>query len=275
MFRIKWLLMVLTIFAVVLIIQGCTFKSDEVIVGDNSAPAAPRGVYSISGDGQVVVKWYPNQEKDLEGYVIYRSLTKNGDYKELDTVGDKVTSYVDDNVKNGTTYYYAVSAIDFDDNESDLSPEIVEDTPRPEGEEVKLMDYIVEPSRSGFDFSEYDRGPQAYDKKNVDIYFGVDTDISVPYIYTDNDIKMQDLGYTDSMDEVDISPTKGFTTLFVEAIIGHTYAFLTPDGHYAKVRITDVYVDWVGNNVRDAWVKFDWAYQLQTDNPDLAPKKSI
>ena len=273
MFKFKWVPMVIIMFTVAIILQGCTFQSDEVVVSDNSAPAAPRGVYSVSGDEQVLVKWYPNQEKDLKGYVIYRSLKKNGDYKEIDTVGAKVTSYVDDNVTNGTTYYYAVSAFDYDGNESDLSPETVEDTPRPEGSGVKLIDYYINPDRSGFDFSEPDSGPQAYDKKSIDIYFGVDIEVSVPYIYTDNDIQMQDLGYTDSMDDVDVSPTKGFTTVFVEAIIGHTYAFLMPDGHYAKIRITDIYVDWVGNDVQDAWIKFDWAYQLQADNPDLAPKK--
>jgi len=273
MFKFKWVPMVIIMFTVAIILQGCTFQSDEVVVSDNSAPAAPRGVYSVSGDEQVLVKWYPNQEKDLKGYAIYRSLKKNGDYKEIDTVGAKVTSYVDDNVTNGTTYYYAVSAFDYDGNESDLSPETVEDTPRPEGSGVKLIDYYINPDRSGFDFSEPDSGPQAYDKKSIDIYFGVDIEVSVPYIYTDNDIQMQDLGYTDSMDDVDVSPTKGFTTVFVEAIIGHTYAFLMPDGHYAKIRITDIYVDWVGNDVQDAWIKFDWAYQLQADNPDLAPKK--
>ena len=271
-------------FVVVLAFQGCTFKSDEVVVGDNSIPAAPRGVYSISGDDQVVIKWYPNQEKDLKGYVIYRSLNRDGEYKEIGNVGAKVSSYVDDNVKNGTTYYYAVSALDFDDNESDLSPDIAEDTPRPEGGEVRLLDYTIDPNRSGFDLSEPDRGAQAFDNKSIDIYFGVDTVVSVPYIYSDSG-NMQDLGYTDSMEEVDVSPTKGFTTFFVEAIIGHTYAFLTPDGHYAKIRVTDVYVDLVENvvvdlvgnvvQVQDAWIKFDWAYQLQVDNPDLAPKKSI
>jgi len=275
MFRIKWLLVVLMTFAVIFIAQGCTFRSDEVVATDNTAPAAPRGVYSISGDNQVFVKWYPNQEKDLKGYVIYRSLQKNADYKEIDTVGAKVFSYVDDNVKNGTTYYYAVSAFDYDGNESDLSPDIVEDTPRPEGGAVKLIDYSIDPSRSGFDFSEPDSGPQTYDRKNVDIYFGFDTEVGVPYIFSESDVEMQDLGYTDSMDDVDVSPTKGFTTFFVEALKWHTYAFLMPDGHYAKVRITDVYVDLVGNDVQDAWIKFDWAYQLQTDNPDLAPKKVI
>lgn len=275
MFRIARMLFITMLFVMVITFLGCTFQSsDDVVVVDNSPPAAPRGVHSISGDGQVKIVWYPNQEKDLKGYIIYRSTRKSGDYKEIGTVSAKVSSFIDDNVKNGTTYYYAVSAFDYDGNESDLSPEIVEDTPRPEGRGVKLRDYIVDPNRSGFCFANADRGPIPFDKSYTDIYFGVDTEVSVPYIYSDTDVKMQDLGYTDSLDDVDVSPTKGFTTLFVEAIVGHTYAFLTPDGHYAKIRITDMKIDWVGNNVKDAWMIFDWAYQLQAGNPDLAPKKN-
>jgi hypothetical protein len=274
MIKITWMLLITVMFVVAIMIQGCTFEgTNDGVVSDNSAPAAPRGVYSISGDAKVEIKWYPNQEKDLNGYVIYKSTKKSGDYKEIDTVGAKVSSYIDEDVRNGNTYYYAISAIDSDGNESDLSPEIVEDTPRPEGGGVKLRDYVLDPDLSGLDFSDADLGAIAFDRKNTDIYFGVDTAVSVPYIYSDTDVKIQDLGYTDSMDEVDVSPVKGFTTLFVEAIVGHTYAFLTTDGNYAKIRITDMKVDWVGNKVKDAWVVFDWAYQLQIDNPDLAPKK--
>lgn len=275
MIKATWLSAIIGLFIIGILFQGCTFESNTPSVIDDSAPAAPRGVYSISGDGMVTIKWYPNQEKDLNGYVIYKGTSAKGEYKEIDTVGPEVTIYVDDEVKNGNTYYYAVSAFDFDNNESDLSPEIIEDTPRPDGQGVKLRDYDNSPNISGFDFSNADRGPQPFDKSSVDIYFGVDTSVSVPYIYSDSDVLIQDLGYTDSMDQVDVSPTKGFTTLFVEAIIGHTYAFLTPDGHYAKIRLTDVYVDWIGDNVQDAWIVFDWAYQLQSDNPDLAPKKLV
>ncbi len=276
MFRIAWMLSITIIFVVTIMFQGCTFQgSNDVIVVDDTPPAAPRGVHSISGDGQVKIVWYPNQEKDLKGYIIYRSNKKSGGYKEIGTVSAKVSSFIDNDVKNGITYYYAVSAFDYNGNESDLSPEIVEDTPRPEGRGVKLRDYIIDPNRSGFSFADTDLGPIAFDKNYTDIYFGVDTEVSVPYIYSDTDVKMQDLGYTDSLDDVDVSPTKGFTTLFVEAIVGHTYVFLTPDGHYAKIRITDMKIDWVGNKVKDAWMVFDWAYQLQPGNPDLAPKKTI
>jgi hypothetical protein len=266
-------LMVLGMFIPVLILQGCSVESGDVIVVDDTPPAEPRGVYSITGDREVLVGWYPNQENDLDGYIIYSNLEESGTYTEIATVDRNATSYVDKDVDNGVTYYYAVSAFDFDGNESDLSP-VVDDTPRPSGKNVRLEDYFLEPDLSGFDFSRPERGAQAFDRPDIDIYFGVDIEVRVPYINSDSGIEMQDLGYTDSMDDVDISPTKGFTTLFVEAIIGHTYAFLTPDGHYAKIRVTDMEIDWLGDDIREAWVIFDWAYQLQHDNPELAPRKN-
>jgi len=266
-------LIILGISIAAFVLQGCTVDNDTDII-DDTPPATPRGVYSVTGDEQVLIEWYPNQETDLKGYTIYRSLKKLEEYTQIAQVGPKVSSYVDDNVENGVTYYYAVSAFDFDGNESVLSPEIVDDTPRPAGRNIKLQDYILEPDRSGFDFSYPERGAQAYDRSGVDIYFGIDTEVRVPYIYSDNETDIQDLGYTDSMDDVDVSPTKGFTTLFVEMIIGHTYAFLTPDGHYAKIRVTDMYIDWINGDVGEAWIVFDWAYQLQSDNPELAPGRN-
>ena len=278
MIRYMWKLMTLGIFIPALVLQGCAVDSNVNVVDvDDTAPAAPRGVYSVTGDEQVLIEWYPNQEMDLKGYIVYRSFRKLEDYTEIARVGPKVTSYVDDDVKNGTTYYYAVSAFDFDDNEGDLSPEIVDDTPRPAGRNVKLEDYVLEPDRSGFDFSHPERGAQPYDRRGVDIYFGVgivDGEVLVPYIYSGSGTEMQDLGYTDYMDDVDVSPTLGFITEFVEAITGHTYALLMPDGHYAKLRVTKLEIDSTGDEVREAWVDLDWAYQLQPDNPELAPAKN-
>ena len=274
MIKYIWKLMALVIFIPAFMLQGCAIDDVNVEVDDDTSPATPRGVTSVTGDEEVLIEWYPNQEKDLKGYIIYRSLKEYKNYTEIATVGSKVSSYVDDDVENGVTYYYAVSAFDYDNNESELSPELVDDTPRPAGRNIRLEDYFLEPDLGGFDFLRPERGAQAFDLRGVDIYFGVDTEVRVPYIYSDNDTEMQDLGYTDDMDDVDVSPTKGFTTEFVEALIGHTYAFLTPDGHYAKIRITDLEIDWINGDVSEAWVTFDWAHQLQPYNPELAPAKN-
>lgn len=278
MIKHVWKLMVLVVFASALILQGCTIESgdgDVVIIDDDTTPATPRGVYSITGDMDVLIGWYPNQESDLAGYVIYSMVEGSRDYIEIAEINDSdATSYLDDDVENGTTYYYAVSAFDLDGNESAQSPAIA-DTPRPAGKNVTLEDYILEPDLSGFDLSRPDKGVQPFDARNVDIYFGfgmVDNEFDAPFIYTANDdIGIQDLGYTDHMDDVDVSPEQGFTFAFAEAIPGHTYAFLTLDGNYAKIRATEIEVDWAGDVILRAWVTFDWAYQLQLGNPELAP----
>lgn len=243
--------------------SGCGSDKESLPI-DREPPATPRGVYSITGDNQISIIWFPNGERDMAGYKVYRSLSKLGDYAMIAKLSNNVSRYVDTPVRNGTTYYYSVSAFDRNGNESELSPDIVEDTPRPEGRGIKLMDYTLRPERSGFDFSHPEKGAQPSDSKGVDIYFGFDEVVNVSYLYSDNDTLMQDMGYTEDLYEIDASPIKGFTELFVEMIEGHTYTFLTSDNNYSKIRAI---------SVTDTEVTFDWAYQLQPDNPELAPRR--
>ena len=238
---------------------GC--DSDDSIELDTEPPAIPRGVVSITGNGQVTIEWFPNGERDLAGYKIWRS-RDNEDFDFLAEVSSGTFRYVDRDVRNGTTYYYAVTAFDHDDNESDLSPEEISDTPRPSGNNVTLNDFNLFPGRSGFDFSQPERGAIAWDLPSTDVYFGLDTVVNVRYLYSDNLTEMQDMGYHESFDAVDASPARGFTTEFVELLEGHVYVLYTPDGNYAKIHVIAV---------SDNSVTFDWAYQIDPDNPELAP----
>lgn len=75
---------------------------------------------------------------------------------------------------------------------------------------------------------------------------------------------MQDMGYHEYFDEIDVSPVRGFTTEFVELIEGHVYALLTPDGNFAKIHVIAV---------SESALTFDWAYQIDTGNAQLAPRR--
>lgn len=237
---------------------------------DDRAPAAPRGVSSISGDGEVIVTWIENTEPDLEGYEVWRSREPDTDYVRIATVGARATDYLDTDVRNGSTYFYAVLAFDDDGDESSLSPETVEDTPRPEGRSVTLSDYILDPSRAGFAFAQGGRGATDWDRdgddfldRSVDVFFRWDDELSAPLMQSDHeDLLMQDLGFHADMTEIDVAPGEGYTFFWMELIEGHVYAFFTPDEHYAKIRVT---------RVSDESVTFDWAYQEQPLNTDLAP----
>ena len=238
---------------------GC--ETNNSVESDTEPPAIPRGVVSITGNERVTVEWFPNGEQDLAGYKVWRS-SDDSEYDLLANLSADAFRYVDDDVRNGRSYFYAVSAYDYDGNESELSLEQVYDTPRPSGNSVTLDDFALFPARSGFDFSRPERGAIPWDSRAADVYFEWDTLVNVAYLYSDNLTKMQDMGYHKKFSEVDVSPQAGFTGEFVELIEGHIYVFYTPDGNYAKIRTTAV---------SDSYVTFDWAYQIDPNNPELAP----
>ncbi len=127
-------------------ISGCYIDTNE---SDREPPAIPRGVQTITGDEQVVIEWYPNGEFDLAGYKVWRGRDDVNFNDLLADVSESTTHYIDTDVRNGETYYYAVSAYDAEGNESELSPENAWDTPRPEGRNITLDDYLLFPEEAG------------------------------------------------------------------------------------------------------------------------------
>ena len=249
---------------------GCSSDDDDSpVLVDTEPPATPRGVRSITGDGQVIVEWFPNGEADLAGYNIWRDDDGDEEFDLLAEVSSDSSdadvdrlSFVDEEVINGRNYSYAISAVDYEGNESELSPEPVLDTPRPSGNNITLNDFNLIPNRSGFDFSQPARGAITWDSRTTDIFFGFDPGSSIRYLYSDNFTEMQDMGYHEYFDEVDVAPVRGFVTEFIELIEGHVYTLLTPDGNYAKIHVIVV---------SDTAITFDWAYQTDPDNRQLAP----
>jgi hypothetical protein len=247
----KWILL-WGIAAMLVVSIGC---NERFVQPDLISPSPPQGIYTENGDNFVELFWNRNPEPDVAGYNVYVSSSLNGSYQFIGST--KSLHFVDDGARNGYTYYYAVTAFDFDDNESDLSHDIAYDTPRPEGYDVALGDYRVYPGQSGYDFSTYSIGP--YDDKYTDIFF--ENYNSAYYLDVWEDTDVQDVGYTNSLYDVDVAPVSGWSpTKDVRLIVGHTYVVWTWDNHYAKVRITAL---------SPARVTFDWAYQLQDGNPRL------
>jgi hypothetical protein len=228
-------------------------------VCDNEPPAVPVGVHSVTGDRKVTLYWYPNREEDFAGYFIYRSYYPEGPYKCIGS--SRSAFYVDLDVSNGVTYYYAVSAYDYNDNESDLSEELVFDTPRPEGRGVRLWDANLYELDSGYDFStEY---VQAWNDPSTDIYCVCEEGVFY-MIVGDAQTDIQDFGYIEELDAINYAPESGWSeTGVVELILGHGYIVWTRDNHFAKFRVT---------GIGERYIKFDWAYQVDRGNRELSPK---
>ncbi|MBN1543403.1 fibronectin type III domain-containing protein [candidate division KSB1 bacterium] len=74
---------------------------------------------SIAFAGSLKVKWNANSEDDLAGYRVHYG-TVPGQYTETIDVGN-VTFHIIDQLQDGETYHFAVTAYDFSGNESAFS----------------------------------------------------------------------------------------------------------------------------------------------------------
>jgi hypothetical protein len=75
--------------------------------------------YSI----EVTLAWDPNEEPDLDGYKIYYG-TSSRNYSNTVDVGN-TTQYTISGLNDGVTYYFAATAYDAYENESDFSEEVI------------------------------------------------------------------------------------------------------------------------------------------------------
>jgi hypothetical protein len=126
-----------------------------------------------------------------------------------------------------------------------------------------MFDFNVMPDYAGWDFSAF---------HNVN-FLSVNCDIFLEYFAADDvfyfnvayvDVDIQDMGFTQNLDEITYSPEYGWSQNgWLEVILGHTYVIWTADNHFAKVRVTTIGNESIG---------FDWAYQVAPGNPELKPK---
>jgi fibronectin type 3 domain-containing protein len=81
-----------------------------VAPGDVTPPAVPSGLVAMPGEGQVSLSWSANTEPDLAGYALLRD--------GVEIAGGTGTSWLDGGLTNGTTYSYALVAVDTTGNRS-------------------------------------------------------------------------------------------------------------------------------------------------------------
>jgi hypothetical protein len=244
-------------------LAGCIDQDDDETIFvevDTVPPAAPTGVVSTTGDREVRLRWNVNTEPDLDGYRIYWSADAEGPYELM--ASTRVNRFVDHDVDNGVTYFYAVTAVDFDGNESELSYDLVHDTPRPEGFNLVLWDSMGPNwDLSGYDFSAFVRRP--FDATGTDVYFGRTGGRPV-MIAADDLTDLQDAGFVE-LDALDWAPPAGWTTEDrVTLIEGHSYYVWTRNDHFAKFRVI---------GLDPGRVTIDWAYQIDKANPELLPPR--
>ena len=270
----KTLMTVLLIALPALAFIGCDDDDAHPLIVLDPAPQAPQGVTSVTGDDQVTILWIGLREDDVVEYVIGWNDELLGEYEEVGRVSasprpeDNIYGFIDTDVDNGTTYFYAVWAVDNAGQASEPSYETVFDTPRPEGE-VELFSRFFQATMSGFDLSSGARVP--WDATTADVFVDHDTlfitnglvvDTVLIFFLNTTDVltDIQDMGYSGSFDEIGWAPDAGWSDLqYYELVPGHTYVIWTSESHYAKMRVNSI-------SRQTGWVNFQWAWQPSLDS---------
>lgn len=254
----------MVLLASALLLMAC--EKDEFYY-DNTPPSPPTNIVTITGDNRVDLSWNHSPERDVAGYNVYVNDRYEGRYELIGNTSDNY--FVDLGAVNGITYYYAISAYDFNGNESELSYDVVYDTPRPEGFNQTVFDYVNYPDNSGYSFADYLVVP--YDDDYTDFFFENYNGIYYLDVWSDTDI--QDMGRTVDIYDITEAPLDGWVPLkegenikYVEAFEGHTFVIWTWDNHYAKIRV---------KRITPERILFDWAYQTAEGNPELKSNRGV
>ncbi len=87
-------------------------------VYDTAPPSAPSGLVASREGDNVRVRWSPNSEPDVAGYLVYRATTSGSGPSRITGTLVSGTEYLDTGVPSADRAWYEVSAVDESGNES-------------------------------------------------------------------------------------------------------------------------------------------------------------
>lgn len=100
------------------------------LILDTIPPETPTNGTAIGRDHSISLAWDENKERDLAGYILYRSETPLSGFEKIEQT--EFTHFEDGEAPNLKTYYYRISAVDRAGNES-IETQAVSGTAIPPG----------------------------------------------------------------------------------------------------------------------------------------------
>lgn len=255
-------------------------SSVEIFVPFADPPPVPDAPWVIALDGANYVTWGPaaRAAADFSHYKVYLD-----DGSQAFLLGETDSDgFLDELAQNGLTYTYFVSAVDADGHESDGSA-LFSSTPRPDFAGEVIYDDATDPANSGFIFSEDENELPIVSGTDPFRHFRFETDINGWWLVPGPDAVIYPTGFATSAlkcgpgsdggcVDIDVAPTTGYTTADVSVVTQESYVLRVigedNEEHYGVIRVSHLGSDQTGD-----LMIFDWAYQLQPDNPDLAPTR--
>jgi len=108
-------------------------ESASLSIADNSSGSPQKVPLSGAGTHDVILSWTASTTSGVVGYNVYRGATSGGPYPmELNSSPINGTTYTDETVQAGRTYYYVVTAVASGDvTQSAISNEVSATVPSP------------------------------------------------------------------------------------------------------------------------------------------------
>jgi len=253
-------------------------NSVEVFVPQPDAPPIPDATAVIALDGSNYFAWGVASRSvgDFSHYKVY--LDDGGTallLGETDSEG-----FLDLLAENGATSGYFVTAVDTDGHESDGSA-IAFGTPRPDFSGELIYDFFDVPGSSGFLFTEDESIVPVVDGSDPSGFdFRLEQDSGGWWMVLGDGARVYQDGFPTTAlkcgvgadagcEDVSTAPASGYVTSDMQLLTETSYVLevVGVDGqiHYGVIRVSHLGVDQDGNDL----MIFDWAYQLQANNPDL------
>lgn len=252
----------------------------EVFVPRPDPPPVPGSVEVVALDGALYLRW-DDRARDAEDFSFYRVYLEDGDDTFL--LGDTDSEgFLDELAVNGVTSTYFVSSVDDQGHESGGSSS-ASGTPRPDYTGEVLWAYEDRPGSSGFRFQESEDTDPLVNGDDPGRHFRLEVDAQgwwlVPGPTTEvfrDGIATTALRCGPGADAgcIDVSrastSSADYGAFDIELLPQTSYVLRhrASDGRwrYAVIRVVLEGFDQAG----DALMIFDWAHQLQPDNPDLS-----
>lgn len=257
-----------------------TEHSVTVAVPQPVPPPVPVGLEVIALDNATFLKWSSNA-RDASDFSIYRVYLDNGDgtsylLGETDSEG-----FLDLLAANGVTYRYFLTAVDDQGHES-AGSSAADGTPRPDYHGEWVYDYLSQPGLSGFRFREDEFTDPIVSGSSPDRHFRLEADAAGWWLVPGPGTEIYPTGFpTTALKcgvaadagcvDVTFAPTSGYVAQDVGLATQTSYVMRVhgDDGliHYGVIRVELLGFDQDDNAI----MIFDWAYQLQANNPALSP----
>jgi len=256
----------------------------EVFVPAPDPPADPTGVEVVALDNANFIRWGDNA-RNATDFSFYRVYLDEGGGEVFFLGETDSEGFLDLLAFNGETSDYFVTSVDDQGHESTGSS-LASGTPRPDYHGEWIYAYADVPGSAGFRFTQDELTYPIVDGDSPDRHFRVEVDAQGWWLVPGPGTQIYDglfdttalkCGVDSDSDcvSLDEAPLSGYTSLDMALYPQTTYALKVQgdDGqtHFGAVRVTLLGTDQEGSAI----MIFDWAYQLQAGNPNLAPREAV